>query len=226
MLLTVPLVIGLVAAALLGLGAIMDDRRARAKRFEAEVAPVDAVVPLLHSINDDRCIGCEACIDVCPTEVLDLVENKVRVLRFKDCIQCEQCMFACPTEALVMYPEGTAPPPLKVPELDEHFQTGVPGPVPDRRGRRQAARQERGQPRPRRDRAHASDRARRRAAAARREIRRRRDRRLGPGRAVGGADLHRSALSCLVLEKEQLIASTIARYPKGKHFMAEPDDVD
>ena len=50
-----------------------------------------------------------------------------RVLRFEDCIQCEACMFACPTEALVMFPEGAVPPPLKVPEMDENFQTAVPG---------------------------------------------------------------------------------------------------
>src|SRR5678809_1794346 len=36
-------------------------------------------------------------------------------------------MFACPTEALVMFPEGAVPPPLKVPEMDENFQTAVPG---------------------------------------------------------------------------------------------------
>jgi ferredoxin len=108
------------------MGAILDDRRARfrrrAQREEREVA-----LPLLHSINDDRCIGCEACIDVCPTEVLDLVDHKVRVARFSDCVQCEQCANACPTQALVMYREGTTPRMLTVAELDEHFQTGVPG---------------------------------------------------------------------------------------------------
>jgi len=36
-------------------------------------------------------------------------------------------MFACPTEALVMFPEGGLPPPLKVPEIDDNFQTAVPG---------------------------------------------------------------------------------------------------
>src|SRR6478672_6133620 len=82
---------------------------------------------LVHDINDDRCTGCDACVAVCPTNVLDLVANKSRVLRFEDCIQCEACMFACPTEALVMFPEGAHPPPLKVPEIDENFMTAVPG---------------------------------------------------------------------------------------------------
>src|SRR6185295_9752396 len=38
-----------------------------------------------------------------------------------------QCANACPTQALVMYRQGTTPRTLTVPELDEQFQTGVPG---------------------------------------------------------------------------------------------------
>jgi ferredoxin len=62
---------------------------------------------LIHSINDDRCTGCEACITVCPTDVLELDGTKSRVARMSDCIQCEQCVSACPTTALVMHYEGT-----------------------------------------------------------------------------------------------------------------------
>src|SRR5215475_8288182 len=123
---TVPILIGLGALVLLGLGAVLDDRRARRRRRDARDER-ELAVPLLHSINDDRCIGCEACVDVCPTEVLDLVDHKVRVARFSDCVQCEQCANACPTQALVMYRQGATPRMLTVPELDEHFQTGVPG---------------------------------------------------------------------------------------------------
>src|SRR5690242_16948403 len=100
-----------------------------ARRRHHGVAPASVVGPrvLIHDINDDRCTGCDACVAVCPTNVLDLVANKSRVLRFHDCIQCEACMFACPTEALVMFPEGGTPPSLKVPEIDENFQTAVAG---------------------------------------------------------------------------------------------------
>src|ERR1051325_1388729 len=99
------------------------------KRHRAALAPGATVGPrvLVHDINDDRCTGCDACVAVCPTNVLDLVENKSRVLRFHDCIQCEACMFACPTEALVMFPEGAQPPPLKVPERGENCRPTVRG---------------------------------------------------------------------------------------------------
>src|SRR4029078_13195215 len=77
---------------------------------------------LIHSINDDRCTCCDACVTVCPTDVLELIENKSRVERFGDCIQCEQCVTACPTTALVMHYEGTKPPPIRMPQLDDWYQ--------------------------------------------------------------------------------------------------------
>ncbi|HET9992021.1 MAG TPA: NAD(P)-binding domain-containing protein, partial [Kofleriaceae bacterium] len=219
---TVPLVIAAFAVALLGLGAIMDDRRARAKRFEAVVEASLPAIPLLHSINDDRCIGCEACIDVCPTEVLDLVDHKVRVARFSDCVQCEQCATSCPTMALVMYREGTTPRMLTVPELDEHFQTGIPG--------QYLIGEVAGKPLVK----NAANLGRAVIEHVVREL-------AVPGARLGGRDVldvvivgsgpgglsagltcQKRKLSCLVLEKEHIISSTVSRYPKGKHFMAEP----
>src|SRR5688572_32107366 len=106
----------------MALVAIANARRGRTPRRKGAAASVRI---LIHSINDDRCTGCDACVAVCPTNVLDLVENKSRVLRFGDCIQCEACMWACPTTALVMHPEGTEPPRYRMPDLDESYQTRV-----------------------------------------------------------------------------------------------------
>src|SRR5205823_2676366 len=198
------------------------------KRHRAAISPKQVVGPriLVHDINDDRCTGCDACVAVCPTNVLDLVENKSRVLRFHDCIQCEACMFACPTEALVMFPEGSTPPALKVPEMDENFQTAVPG--------QYLIGEVAGKPL-----------VKNAANLGRAVVEHMLATGMRPGALGGGDNLVdvaivgsgpgglSSALTCIqrglsyvVLEKEQVIASTIARYPKGKLVMAEPYDSD
>ena len=46
----------------------------------------------------------------------------------------------------------------------------------------------------------------------------------GPGGLSAALTCIQRGLSYVVLEKEQMIASTIARYPKGKLVMAEPYD--
>ena len=217
---TVPVLIGLAALALLALGAVLDDRRARVRRRGRHDA-AELVRPLLHSINDDRCIGCEACIDVCPTEVLDLVDHKVRVARFSDCVQCEQCASSCPTQALVMYRQGTTPRMLTVPEIDEQFQTGVPGQylIGEVAGKplvKNAANL---------GRAVIEHIARELAGAARPAESGVLDVAIvgsGPGGLSAGLACIKHKLACLVLDKEHIISSTVARYPKGKHFMAEP----
>ncbi len=199
-----------------------------ARRRHHHAAPAAVVGPriLIHDINDDRCTGCDACVAVCPTNVLDLVANKSRVLRFEDCIQCEACMFACPTEALVMFPEGAQPPPLKVPEMDDNFQTAVPGQylIGEVAGKplvKSAANLGRAviehmlatglQPGALGRSGMAFDVA---IVGS------------GPGGLSAALTCIQKGLSYIVLEKEQLIASTIARYPKGKLVMAEPYDTN
>lgn len=218
----VPLALGGFAILLMAVFTMLSAR----KRHRAIVAPAAVAGPrvLVHDINDDRCTGCDACVAVCPTNVLDLVANKSRVLRFADCIQCEACMFACPTEALVMFPEGGTPPALKVPEIDDSFQTAVPG--------QYLIGEVAGKPL-----------VKNAANLGRAVI----EHMLASGMragALGGGDTSvdvvivgsgpgglSAALTCIqrglsyvVLEKEQMIASTIARYPKGKLVMAEPYD--
>ena len=217
---TVPISIALAAGLLLVLGAIADDRRARIRRRVA-ASDMPCEPPLLHSINDDRCIGCEACVDVCPTEVLELRDHKARVIRFSDCVQCEQCMNACPTTALVMYREGTPPKTLNVPELDDHFQTGVPGQylIGEVAGKplvKNAANLGRAViehiVRGLKSRASGGDVLDVAIVGS------------GPGGLSAGLTCIKHGLACVVLEKEHVLASTVSRYPKGKLFMAEPSE--
>ncbi len=227
----VPLALGALAITVMGIVSAIQARRARHARSKPVL---DAAAPriLVHDINDDRCTGCDACVAVCPTNVLDLVQNKSRVLRFHDCIQCEACMWACPTEALVMFPEGATPPPLKIPDIDADYQTRVPGqyligevagkPLVKNAanlgraviehmlaGGLQASRQRRI--------GEGSD-AKQVTAVDVVIVG------SGPGGLSAALTCIHRGLSYVVLEKEQLLASTIARYPKGKLVMAEPYD--
>ncbi len=218
----VPLALGGLAVLVMAVFTAVGSRR----RLKAQVAPAKVVGPavLIHDINDDRCTGCDACVAVCPTNVLDLVSNKSRVLRFQDCIQCEACMYACPTEALVMFPEGGTPPPLKVPEIDENFQTAIPGQylIGEVAGKplvKNAANLGRMVVE------HMLTTGMRVGALGRSETTV--DVVIvgsGPGGLSAALTCVQRGLSYVILEKEQMIASTISRYPKGKLVMAEPYD--
>jgi thioredoxin reductase (NADPH) len=177
---------------------------------------------LIHSINDDRCTGCDACVTVCPTDVLELVSNKSKVLRFGDCIQCEQCVSACPTSALVMHYEGTKAPPYRMPQLDDFYQA-APGLylIGEAAGKPLVK--------------NASNLG--RAVVEHMYKTNLRPNGAGNGQVdvliVGsGPGGLSAALSCAargfsyaVIEKDELVCATIARWPKGKDCMAEPYDV-
>jgi NAD-dependent dihydropyrimidine dehydrogenase PreA subunit len=50
-------------------------------------------------IDKEKCIGCEACIPVCPVEVLEMKDGK-SVYKGDGCIECGACVQACPVEAM------------------------------------------------------------------------------------------------------------------------------
>ncbi|MFI5289130.1 MAG: NAD(P)-binding domain-containing protein [Polyangia bacterium] len=204
----------LMSAAIGGIRARLARRRQSAKKV------------LIHSINDDRCTGCDACITVCPTDVLELVGNKSRVQRFSDCIQCEQCAMVCPTTALVMHVEGTKPPAFRMPDLDEYYQA-VPGLylIGEAGGKPLVK--------------NASNLGRavveHMVSAGLRSRPGSPDGKIeeldvlivgsGPGGLSAALSCDEKRLSYAVIEKDELVASTIARWPKGKECMAEPYDV-
>lgn len=58
-------------------------------------------------IHAERCNGCGACVEVCPTGALYLVEGKA-VVDSTLCRECEACIATCPTEAIVRTKEAPA----------------------------------------------------------------------------------------------------------------------
>jgi ferredoxin len=50
-------------------------------------------------IDLEKCSGCGACVDACPSEALKLVDEKV-VVDSDECVDCGVCVDECPEGAL------------------------------------------------------------------------------------------------------------------------------
>ena len=60
---------------------------------------------MIELLNADRCIDCDKCVDVCPTNVFDRIENGTPVIaRQSDCQTCFMCEAHCPADALYVAP--------------------------------------------------------------------------------------------------------------------------
>lgn len=92
-----------------------------------QVFPTESVKHLVHSINLEKCVGCRACVQACPTSVLELVNHKAQIVNFDACIQCKACELGCAFGALVMHDADKPAPTFKMPDLDRGHQTPVEG---------------------------------------------------------------------------------------------------
>ncbi len=60
---------------------------------------------MIKEIDQLLCINCGLCDNVCPTDVLRRIDEKVQIVYPDDCCHCMECLFICPTEAIVLTPE-------------------------------------------------------------------------------------------------------------------------
>ena len=52
-------------------------------------------------VDKDSCVGCGACVDVCPNEAIKMVDG-IAVIDPDACIDCGVCVDACPNGAISM----------------------------------------------------------------------------------------------------------------------------
>lgn len=80
---------------------------------------------MIELVSQERCIRCDACIRVCPTNVFEHAGPSDRLPQIKrqaDCQTCFMCEAWCPTDALFVAPQ-TDPVPAGSPYLDEAWLT-------------------------------------------------------------------------------------------------------
>jgi len=53
-------------------------------------------------VDHEKCIGCGACVSVCPVGVFELKEGKSHVASPDRCTECEQCVKNCPMNAITL----------------------------------------------------------------------------------------------------------------------------
>ncbi|MEY4577417.1 MAG: hypothetical protein RL701_2120 [Pseudomonadota bacterium] len=62
---------------------------------------------MIELVSETRCVACDVCVNVCPTNVFDAVPGGVPVIaRQSDCQTCFMCELYCPTDALFVSPEA------------------------------------------------------------------------------------------------------------------------
>ena len=54
------------------------------------------------TVNADLCIGCAACVGVCPVGALSMNDEEKSQCDEGSCIECGACTSVCPAEAITL----------------------------------------------------------------------------------------------------------------------------
>lgn len=59
---------------------------------------------MIQLVSAERCVGCNLCVKVCPTNVFDKTEHEPIIARVEVCQTCFICEAYCPVDALYVAP--------------------------------------------------------------------------------------------------------------------------
>lgn len=84
---------------------------------------------MIELVAAERCIACDKCIAVCPTNVFDRGADGIPVIsRHDDCQTCFQCEANCPVDALFVAPHiGRQPEDSPVKDAEHLARAGLLG---------------------------------------------------------------------------------------------------
>src|SRR5262249_7951945 len=80
-------------------------------------------------INAQICIGCHACAESCPHDVLAVINGIAAAVAIDQCVEDTSCQVECPTnpKSCVVVNTSKVIPERKVPRRDQKFMTNIPG---------------------------------------------------------------------------------------------------
>ncbi|MBU0465218.1 MAG: 4Fe-4S binding protein [Proteobacteria bacterium] len=55
-------------------------------------------------LDEEKCIGCSLCTEVCPQTVFEMRHNKAHIIDFNACMECGACVNNCPSKAISVSP--------------------------------------------------------------------------------------------------------------------------
>ncbi len=56
------------------------------------------------SVDQEKCRGCEACVEVCTVKVFEMREGKSVPIQVKECLGCQSCVDVCKERAITVNP--------------------------------------------------------------------------------------------------------------------------
>ena len=54
------------------------------------------------TVDKDVCTGCGECVEVCPVEVFELIDDKSEPVNVDECMGCESCVEVCEDGAITV----------------------------------------------------------------------------------------------------------------------------
>ncbi|MBF0590223.1 MAG: electron transport complex subunit RsxB [Magnetococcales bacterium] len=67
-------------------------------------APAVDEGPKVAFIEEEKCIGCTACIKACPVDCIVGANKQSHTIIADQCTSCEMCLEPCPTDCIIMQP--------------------------------------------------------------------------------------------------------------------------
>lgn len=56
----------------------------------------------IPTVDQNKCEGCEECVDVCPVDVYEMQDGKSNPVNADECLGCDSCVEVCEPGAITI----------------------------------------------------------------------------------------------------------------------------